>query len=121
MAALYVPVLLINQGILVIGVSAAIGTLNLFFRDMQSLTAVLTNLWFYATPVIYKVSMIPEKFRWMFFFNPMTPVIELWHQALLLQEIDLGLLAFSFGYNLMILWVGIWVYRHWEARFAEVV
>ena len=121
MAAVYVPVLLINQGILVVGVSAAIGTLNLFFRDMQSLTAVLTNLWFYATPVIYKVSMIPEKFRWMFFFNPMTPVIELWHQALLLQEIDLGLLAFSFGYNLTILWVGIWVYRHWEARFAEVV
>lgn len=121
LALLYVPVLLLNQGILVIGVGAAVGTLNLFFRDMQSLTMVLTNLWFYATPVIYKVSMIPEQFRWAFYLNPMTPVIELWHEALLSQTMDPELLGFSFAYNLAILWAGLSVYRHWEARFAEVV
>lgn len=120
-ALFYVPLLLINQGILVIGVSAAIGTLNLFFRDMQNLTTVLTNLWFYATPVIFKTSMLPDRLRWLFFLNPMTPVIELWHQALLTQTLDPGLLAYSFGLNLVILWFGMAVYHRWEARFAEVV
>lgn len=121
MAALFVPLLLINQAILAIGISLMIGTLNLFFRDIANLTVVMTNLWFYATPVIYKAAMLPEKYRLLFFLNPMTPVIELWHLALLSGTTDWQLLLYSFGYNLVVLAVGLMVYRNWEARFAEVV
>lgn len=121
LSLLYIPVLVVNQGVLAIGVSLAIGTLNLFFRDMANLTVVLTNLWFYATPVIYKSSMLPEQYRWLFFINPMTPVIELWHGVLLTGTIDWLLLLYSSAVNLVVLTSGVWIYRHWEERFAEVV
>lgn len=118
---LYIPLLILNQGALAIGVSLAIGTLNLFFRDMANLTVVLTNLWFYATPVIYKSSMLPAPYRWLFFLNPMTPVIELWHGVLLDGAMDWLLFLYSSSVNLVVLATGIWIYRHWEERFAEVV
>ena len=70
---------------------------------------------------MYPLASMPEEVRWLLFVNPMTSVVELWHQGLLGPELQTGLLVFSLAYNCVILAAGVWLYRRWQGRFAEVV
>ena len=118
---LWVLPLVMNQCLLIVGLVSLLGTLNLFFRDIGNLTMVALNLCLYATPVMYPLASMPEEVRWLLFVNPMTSVVELWHQGLLGPELQTGLLVFSLAYNCVILAAGVWLYRRWQGRFAEVV
>lgn len=43
---------------------------NVFFRDLKHLITILLQVWFYGTPVLYLLSMVPENLRWLLYFNP---------------------------------------------------
>src|SRR5438046_972889 len=49
---------------------------NVFFRDFTHMTEVLITAWFYVSPIIYRVDMVPEEYRGVFAWNPMLYVIE---------------------------------------------
>ena len=115
------PILFFNQLILIIGLSLFISSLNLFFRDMENLTQVLTNLLFYLTPVLYKRDMIPAEYQLFLSLNPMTNVIELWRDLMLSNTINIDLLLKSSTVNLLWFLLGVLVYKKLEKRFAEVV
>lgn len=115
------PILFFNQLILIIGLSLFISSLNLFFRDMENLTQVLTNLLFYLTPVLYKRDMIPAEYQLVLSLNPMTNVIELWRDLMLSNTINIDLLLKSSIVNLLWFLLGVLVYKKLEKRFAEVV
>jgi len=57
--------------------------LLVFFRDVRFVVPLLTQVWMYATPVIYPASMVPERFRSLYFWNPMAGIIEGYRSALL--------------------------------------
>lgn len=118
---LWLFILFFNQSLIVFGAVLFLGTTNLFFRDMENLTQVLMNLLFYLTPVLYPIKVIPQEYRLLLSLNPMSQVIELWHQLFLQNQVDYHLLLTSFSYNLLICIVGYWCYRSMEKRFAEVV
>ena len=116
-----VPLLFLNQLLLIIGLSLFISTLNLFFRDMENLTMVLCNILFYLTPIIYQREMIPAEYQIFILINPMTHVIELWRNLMLNNVFDVYTLLYSFAYNISILAAGAYAYNKLEKRFAEVV
>lgn len=117
-----VPLVFINQSILIIGLTLILGTLNLFFRDMENLTSVLTNVLFYLTPIIYEKKYLPLELQHILMYNPMTLIIEQWRDLLLNNGyINFEMLGISFAYNCVFLVIGIIIYRHFERRFAEVV
>ncbi|GIW65396.1 MAG: sugar ABC transporter permease [Candidatus Parcubacteria bacterium] len=64
------------QFIFVYSLSLIFAVLNAYYRDFQYLLNLLVNLWFYLTPIVYSVDMFPEKFRWIFYLNPMAVFIE---------------------------------------------
>jgi lipopolysaccharide transport system permease protein len=68
------PVLLI-QIIFSIGLGIIVGVLNVFFRDVGQLFGVLLQFWFWFTPVVYPVSILPEAVRPYVALNPMAPII----------------------------------------------
>lgn len=72
---LFLPVLVLIQFVITLGMALILSTLNAFFRDVEQLLGPLMLVWFYSTPIIYPASMIPESFKFMFYFNPMAPLM----------------------------------------------
>jgi lipopolysaccharide transport system permease protein len=59
-----------------IGVGLVVSALTVRFRDLAFATGFVTQLWMFASPVVYPFSQIPEKYRIFFHFNPMTAPLE---------------------------------------------
>ncbi len=78
-----IPLLIIQQGI-AIGLGLILGTLNIFFRDIGKMTGIIIIFWFWLTPIIYPVSILPEAIKsWLFYFNPMVAIIQGYQQIFL--------------------------------------
>jgi lipopolysaccharide transport system permease protein len=116
-----IPVLLIIQFIMAYGIALAISSINLFFRDLERLTALGVTLLFYFTPIFYPETMIPVKYQQLINFNPLTPLIISWRNLFLHNQLDGMYLAISLGYGLVFLGIGFWIYRKLAWKFAEVL
>ncbi len=76
MALPLVLLLVLYVACLGIGVGLVVSALTVRFRDLAFATGFVTQLWMFASPVVYPYSQIPEKYRVFFHFNPMTAPIE---------------------------------------------
>ena len=94
---LWLPVVIVVHMAFTLGLVILISSLSVFLRDIKQFIGTALTLWFFLTPIIYPLSMVPEKFRWMIKLNPMYPFIELYHQVLLHHGITWGLLGHATG------------------------
>ncbi len=83
MAMLALPLLVLHMAVLSLGCGLIVAGTATRYRDLIQLTAFGLQLWMYATPVVYPVSQIPERFRFFFALNPMTAVVETFRYAFL--------------------------------------
>jgi len=81
------PVALIWLTILTSALSLLFSSLNVKFRDVNFVVQAIMPLWFYATPVVYTLDLIPTKLQPLFYLNPMTSIVELFRYALLDQNL----------------------------------
>ena len=58
------------------------GMAFVYFRDLRHLLGILLQLWFYGTPILYHEKMIPEKFEWITFANPVGGIFIGIHQTM---------------------------------------
>ncbi len=116
-----IPVLLAIQFMMVYGLALVIASFNLFFRDLERLVTIFTTFIFYFTPIIYPVSMIPDKYKPLINFNPLAPLITNWRSLFLDGAMDLTSVAISFGYGSLTFVVGYLVYKKFSWKFAEVL
>lgn len=75
------PVVILVQLLLTLGLALLVSALTVHFRDIKDLLSNLLTFWFFATPIIYPMSLIPAEMRWLLNLNPMT------HLAISYQEI----------------------------------
>jgi len=80
LAAVPAAALLIGFGF---GLGLLFGTLNVFFRDINHLMAVILQLWMWCSPIVYTIEVVPERYRHLFWFNPVYPYILAIREALL--------------------------------------
>ena len=73
-AFLYLPLIMIIEFILGLGISFLASALTVYFRDLEHILGIISMAWMYLTPVIYPVDMVPEKFVNLFYLNPMTSI-----------------------------------------------
>ena len=71
MAILYLPLVLIPQFLLTLGLSWALAALGVFFRDLGQIIGFVLTVWFFTTPICYAEASLPENFRWLFELNPL--------------------------------------------------
>lgn len=76
------PLLLLQTAALGLGVGLILSAITAKYRDLQQLTGYLLQIWMYATPVIYPLSRVPERWRWVADLNPMTSLVE-WTRRIL--------------------------------------
>jgi len=115
------PVLVTLQFVLVSGVSLAVASANLFFRDLERLVAILTNLLFYLTPIIYSMSMIPAKYHAFIMLNPLSPFILAYKELFLEGSLNLLYFAASFLWSVVIFVSGYLIYNRFKWKLSEVV
>lgn len=96
--------------------------LNVRYRDVSSIIPFVAQIWMYASPVAYPVSMVPEKWRLLYSLNPMVAVIEGFRWALLGKERpDLSMIAVSFVTVVALLLGGIVYFKKMEQSFADEI
>lgn len=73
-ALLYLPLVMLIEFILALGVTYLVSALNVYFRDLEHILGILSMAWMYLTPIIYPMDMVPEQFTKFFYLNPMTSI-----------------------------------------------
>lgn len=105
-----------------VGVGLWLSALNVQYRDIRYVIPFLIQLWMFISPVIYPVSMVPEKYRWTLALNPMGGLIKAYRASLLgHQPIDWFLLGISTSIIIIIFTSGMYYFRRMEKTFADVV
>ncbi len=118
---LFIPIFLI-QFLFIYGLSLFLSAINLFYRDVQYLFDLVLTLWFYLTPIIYSVEFFPEKYRFIFKFNPMSVFINAYRQVLLGRNWpSWSSLGIGLGVSLMVYLVAYKIFKKLEGTFADVV
>lgn len=80
------PILLVVvplQILLTTGIGLFVAALQVFFRDAAQINAMVLQGWFYLTPIVYPLGLVPERYRWVLELNPMATVVGLYREALL--------------------------------------
>lgn len=77
-----IPLLVAGVAMFAAGFGVVVGVLNVFFRDVGQAVGVLMQFWFWLTPIVYPVSIIPQGFRPVVEWNPLTPIVSAFQQVL---------------------------------------
>jgi ABC-type polysaccharide/polyol phosphate export permease len=117
---LLLPCVFLLLTIISIGLGAFLASLMPFFQDLQHLIEVFFTVWFFLTPIVYDISLIPEPWRPWYALNPMVGIIEFVHTVFLGGPFHNRSLAVSVVGTLGIFIVGLWVFRRLAPHCTEV-
>ena len=116
------PLVLLHVTALSLGVGLWVTALTAKYRDLAFLSGFVIQIWFYATPVIYPFSQIPERWRWIAVLNPMTMPVEAFKVMFLGRgTIISAYVALSVGVTFLLLLSGILVFNKVEKTFVDTV
>lgn len=115
------PLLVLCQVMLVCGLSLAVASVNLFFRDLERLVAIFTNLFFFLTPIVYSFDMIPARYQKLIMYNPLAPLILAYQDLFLTGTFNVRYFFMAFGWGAAALFLGYLVYFRLKWRLAEVL
>jgi lipopolysaccharide transport system permease protein len=119
---LLTPLLLLQMGILGLGIGITVSSLTTKYRDLAFAVTFGTQLWMYATPIVYPMSQIPERWRWLYAFNPMASLIETFRYAFLGSgSINLQHLAVSLLMTIIIFIAGLVLFSRIEKIFVDTI
>jgi ABC-type polysaccharide/polyol phosphate export permease len=119
----WIPIVLVLMFLLALfstGLALVLSSLNVFFRDLGHLWALIAQAWFFLTPIVYPLDIVPANFMWLIKLNPMTVFViqfrdvlydlrfPAWDQFALLALVSVVMFAF-----------GMWVFGKMSPRFAE--
>lgn len=119
---LLLPLLLVHAAAIGLGVGLWMSALTAKYRDFMHLAGFLTQLWLYATPIVYPLSEVSAKWQWIVALNPMTVIVELSRKAMLgtgtVMPEHVGL---SVAVTLALLVSGLAVFNRVEKTFIDTV
>jgi lipopolysaccharide transport system permease protein len=116
------PLLLILMGMLSLGLGMIFSALTTKYRDLSMLLTFGIQLLMYATPVIYPLSSIPVKYKWLILANPMSAVVETFRYAFLGSgSFSWIYLCYSAGITAIILFLGTVIFNKVEKSFTDTV
>jgi lipopolysaccharide transport system permease protein len=116
-----VPILLIEV-LLLLGLVLLFSMVNVWFRDVGHAMVLFLQFWMYLTPIIYPLSMVPERFRWLYDLNPMVGIVEGFRNVFLrAAPPPLELLATSAVASVVLFVLGYSLFKQREFQFADVI
>lgn len=119
---LYIPLVLLQVAILGMGLGIIISSLTTRYRDLRILIGFGLQIWMYGSPVIYSVTLVPEKLKNIFYLNPMTSIILIFKKALLgIGEIPYGYWGISWLMTIIAMAIGVVIFNQVEKTFMDTI
>ena len=121
-AAVGLNILVGYAGQISIGLGAFLGALNVKYRDVKYAIPFGIQLLLFLTPIIYPLSVFPERFRWLLAINPLTGLIEAFRYALVpTYSVQWEIVALSLTTTSVILVLAVGYFKRTERAFADIV
>lgn len=118
--ALWYPVILLLQYILVLGISFIVSAITVYIRDLEHIIGVVLMAAFYATPIVYKLEQLPAHLQTVMQLNPMTHIINAYRDIFYYQQMpDFQNLAILFVASMALLIGGYFIFKKLQKGFAE--
>ncbi len=119
---LWLPLLLLIQIVLTVGVVLFAAALNVSYRDVGQLIPLIVQIWLYASPVIYSVESVPVQYQTLYYLNPMAGLIGGYRSVLLLgQPPDATGLVLATIVSLIACVIGYVYFKKVESTFADII
>jgi lipopolysaccharide transport system permease protein len=118
---LMLPILVLLTTLLALGMGLWLSALNVKYRDVRFALPFMVQLWMFVSPVIYPVSFVPAKFRWLLSLNPMTGIIEGYRSSLFGHPFNWISFITSAAITCLLLVYSSYSFRVMERRFADIV
>ena len=116
------PIWLGLLAVFAFGLGLVSAALSVRFRDVLHITPVFTQILFYASPVAYQTSAVPEKWRSLFLLNPLAPLFDGLRWSLLGEGyITPATFFYPALLALMVFWLGLLIFHRAERQFADVI
>jgi lipopolysaccharide transport system permease protein len=116
----YLPCIIFLFYLMTLGVSLALAALNVYYQDIQYIWAVILQIGFFATPVMYPLSVFPQNLLQVLSYNPLAQVIFLARDVTLYAKVpNTASFAFVIVIAFVILAIGYAIFFRLEPRFAE--
>jgi len=119
---LVIPPLMVIAALLALSIGLWLGPINVRFRDVKHTLPFIIQIWMYASPIVYPLSMVPEQWQSLYSLNPMVGVIEGFRWAVFNQgEPNFTALGVSGLVIVFLLAGGLVFFRRMERTFADVI
>jgi lipopolysaccharide transport system permease protein len=119
---LVIPPLMMIAALLALSMGLWLGPINVRFRDIKHTLPFMIQIWMYASPIVYPLSMVPQQYQTLYALNPMVGVIEGFRWAVFNQgELNVAALATSGAVIVVLLVGGLIFFRRAERTFADVI
>lgn len=117
---LWVP-LMLQILLMALGIGMFLAALNVKYRDVKYAIPFIIQIWLFVTPIIWPLSMVPEKYRALASLNPLAGVMEAFRNSLLGRPVQFEPLLFSLAATLVVLAVGALYFRQTERSFSDTI
>lgn len=117
---LVVPLLALQAGILGMAVGILVSSLTTKYRDLNHFINFAVQLWMYATPVVYPLSQVPDRYAFFFLLNPMASIVEGFRKGLLgIGSVTPSTIVVSLFVSLVLLAAGLGLFAKTENTFLD--
>lgn len=119
---LWLPLLYAILALWALGATYLLSAVGVFLRDLGHAVGVLLQLWFFATPIVYSLDMVPPRLIFWLRLNPMTGVVDAFRQVAYYGHApDLYILGILAGLGLTLMWLGYLMFMLTRRVFADVI
>ena len=118
---LLLPLFVLMIALLALGVGLLSAAVTVKYRDMRHALPFIIQLWMFASPVIYPVSLVPDNWKWLVMINPVAGIIEGFRASLTGLPFDWRHISISGAIIVTLLMSSVYIFRRFENTFADVV
>ena len=120
--ALLLPLVVLVQITFAFGLILMLSAANVYVRDVQYMMNPIMMIWMYASPILYSIQMVPEKWLSIYKMNPMTVILQGYQDILYNKTLpDFSSLGITFAVSIVICIIGYLIFNKLQKRFAEEV
>lgn len=117
----WIPLLILLTVALATGLGLLLGTLNVFARDIGQVMSVVLQFWFWVTPIVYPLNVLPDQFKATLALNPVAPLAMAYHDVIVYQRVPSGDLWYPAIVGVSLLLISFAVFRRASAEMVDAL
>ncbi|GAF64979.1 ABC transporter permease protein [Bacillus sp. TS-2] len=122
-AMIFLPFVLMLQFMLVLSVVLILSAISVYYRDVEFISNLALRGWMYLSPIIYPISIVPDRFQDLYMLNPMATIISLYHHIFhgTVDELQIKWVLYTVGLAIVLLLISWKLFDKLSKRMGEVI